>query len=89
MTSISRNHVYPIEDTPCTSQHYRIKGFKGDPKLGSYYTERYQSLGQKMLSSFLFQTAVAELKISRLTLTQRKFVIEFKIEHDSSKDYRI
>ena len=30
----------------------------------------------------LFPTAVAEFKMSRLTLPQRKFVIEFIMKHD-------
>ena len=37
----------------------------------------------------LFPTAVAEFKISRLTLQQRKFVIEFIMKHDSRKYCKI
>ena len=37
----------------------------------------------------VFPTAVTEFKMSRLILSQRIFVIEFMIKHDSNKDCRI
>ena len=37
----------------------------------------------------LFPTAVAEFKLPRLTIPQRKFEIEFMMKHDSSKNCRI
>ena len=37
----------------------------------------------------ILQTAVAKLKMSRLTLLPRKYMIEFITKHDSSKDCMI
>ena len=51
-TSVSRHHGATIEGSPetrLTSQHYRIKRFKGGPQLIPHYAESLQSLGQQML----------------------------------------
>ena len=47
-TGVSQHHWDPIEKLLRPSQHYRIDGFKGDSMSGPHYTERRQSLRQRM-----------------------------------------
>ena len=54
----SRRHGGPLPgNLSYITALYRIEGFKGGPKLGHYYAERRQSLGQQMKKIPVWNTA--------------------------------
>ena len=70
-----------IENTPRTSQHYRIEGFEGGHYLVSYYAERHQflrSLGERKCEKKLprvwhrVKSALNESILRGETLTLKK-----------------
>ena len=70
---------WPVEKTAFKLK-FRTKWRTIIPKLQTHINDKYGSR---------FQTAVVKLKMSRLTLLPRKYMIEFITKHDSSKDCMI